>query len=202
MSDSVLSAVIGASIALIGLIIAKDGKVSEFRQQWIDALRDDVAILISNAIHYSENALNAKAANEAIARIRLRLNPREKQSKALLKSMQALNVAVHGDLANVKQVSDGVVGAAHEVLSLEWKRVKRGELKYRIILYLALVALCFSGGKLLYPDVQHVWQRLFKQESPTASVPPASSPQMYPSPARRAGPASPSPMMHSSSPSS
>jgi hypothetical protein len=48
VSDSVLSAVIGASIATIGLIVAKEGKTSEFRQQWIDGLRNDIATLISN----------------------------------------------------------------------------------------------------------------------------------------------------------
>lgn len=30
-------------MALLGLIISKEQKVSEFRQQWIDALREDIA---------------------------------------------------------------------------------------------------------------------------------------------------------------
>ncbi len=40
---AVLTTVISASVATIGVIVAKDAKVSEFRQAWIDALREDVS---------------------------------------------------------------------------------------------------------------------------------------------------------------
>jgi hypothetical protein len=42
---AVIAAIIAGSIALLGLIISKEQKVSEFRQQWIDALRQDIAPL-------------------------------------------------------------------------------------------------------------------------------------------------------------
>ena len=47
------AALIAGVVSLLGLVISKEQKVSEFRQAWIDALRSDVASLIShvNAIH-------------------------------------------------------------------------------------------------------------------------------------------------------
>jgi hypothetical protein len=44
------TALLGAGIAIVGLVISKESKVSEFRQQWIDGLRADVASLVSTAI--------------------------------------------------------------------------------------------------------------------------------------------------------
>lgn len=41
-----IAAIVAALVALLGLIISKEQKVSEFRQQWIDALRADIAATI------------------------------------------------------------------------------------------------------------------------------------------------------------
>jgi hypothetical protein len=50
MSDNLIGPIIGASVAVMGMIVAKETKVSELRQQWIDGLRADVAKLISLAL--------------------------------------------------------------------------------------------------------------------------------------------------------
>ena len=43
----ILSAIIGASVATAALIVNRENKISEFRQEWINGLRDDVGSLIS-----------------------------------------------------------------------------------------------------------------------------------------------------------
>lgn len=49
ISPVIVTAVITALISLLGLIIAKEHKVSEFRQAWIDSLRDDISRLLAHS---------------------------------------------------------------------------------------------------------------------------------------------------------
>jgi hypothetical protein len=48
-SATVLAAVVAAGAAFVGLVIAKEQKISEFRQQWIDALRSEIAEFAAHA---------------------------------------------------------------------------------------------------------------------------------------------------------
>lgn len=41
---------IATAVTLIGILITNQAKVSEFRQLWINALRDDAATLISHTL--------------------------------------------------------------------------------------------------------------------------------------------------------
>jgi hypothetical protein len=38
---------VAGAFSLLGLLISKEQKVSEFRQAWIDALRADIAALVA-----------------------------------------------------------------------------------------------------------------------------------------------------------
>jgi hypothetical protein len=162
MSDSILSAVIGASIALIGLIVSKEGKTSEFRQQWIDGLRADIASLISCSLHPSEGA--AKTANECQARINLRLNPDESPSIELLGAVERLGVSVNGKATpdETESAATKVVETAQVVLKSEWKRVKRGEWKYVTVLSIASASLIISVAILLYAPINVLFLTLFR----------------------------------------
>ena len=46
---AVIAAIIAGAISLVGLIVGKELKTSEFRQQWIDALRSDISKLIATS---------------------------------------------------------------------------------------------------------------------------------------------------------
>lgn len=96
-------AFIAALISLLGLLISKESKVSEFRQAWIDALREEIAAVITHA-HAIHGAYLAKfpdnteiwrnmredfvGLNEAWAKIKLRLKPQEAQAKAILEALK------------------------------------------------------------------------------------------------------------------
>lgn len=43
---SVIAAIIAAAAAGVGLVITKENKTSEFRQDWIDGLREELAELM------------------------------------------------------------------------------------------------------------------------------------------------------------
>jgi hypothetical protein len=102
---AVAAAVIAALISLLGLIISKEQKISEFRQEWIDSLRKEISSLIShaNAIHGGSVARPPSVAaawkdvredfvgiNEAAANIRLRLNSKEPPSCAVLSTIDKI----------------------------------------------------------------------------------------------------------------
>jgi hypothetical protein len=46
-------AIIAGVFSLISLIISKENKTSEFRQQWIDSLRDEISNFLSNLTQYT-----------------------------------------------------------------------------------------------------------------------------------------------------
>jgi hypothetical protein len=47
---AVLVALIAGVVSLVGLIISKEQKLSEFREQWIDSLRSEISSLVSHAM--------------------------------------------------------------------------------------------------------------------------------------------------------
>src|SRR5947209_13893083 len=108
-SGAVLTSIIGASIATISLAVGKDSKVSEFRQQWIDALRADIAryCSVSLALYKANVAYSLKErleldikhgasdhlvdeANDLNFRIRLRLDSSKTKSSDLREVMDVL----------------------------------------------------------------------------------------------------------------
>lgn len=150
MSDlsvgAVGAAIIAGLVSLLGLIIGKEQKVSEFRQVWIDDLRKClVAYLVNiNAIsdglrlqksgkQIDNSALlaNYKSLNEASNGIKLRVNAKEAPAKPLLKSMSDFEVLANTNASltpdQIRAIEEGFVEASRELLKFEWKRVKRGE---------------------------------------------------------------------------
>ncbi|WP_119257810.1 hypothetical protein [Shinella zoogloeoides] len=140
------AALIAGLVSLLGLIIGKEQKVSEFRQAWVDELRKClVAYLVNiNAIcdalrlrkagkSIDDAALlaNYKLLNEANHGIRLRVNAAEAPAEALLKSMTDFE-ALSTDNASltpdrIRVVEQAFVEASKGLLKFEWNRVKRGE---------------------------------------------------------------------------
>lgn len=156
LSDTVSAAMAASLIAawasLLGLIISKESKISEFRQAWIDALRSEVARLIAhaNAIHGASTARPMSGGtawdaarpdfvgiNEAAALIRLRLKPTDAEEKAVLANIAELEKllapGVILDHDKINQEEKKLVGAAQTVVNREWRRVKHGEGGYRAL---------------------------------------------------------------------
>jgi hypothetical protein len=105
IAGTIIAAAIAAFISLVGLIITKESKISEFRQAWIDALRADIAAIITHSHAVSGTWDEARSSssdtakwldvqahvaslNEAWIRIKLRLNPTETSSISLLEAMK------------------------------------------------------------------------------------------------------------------
>ncbi|MBB3346022.1 hypothetical protein [Sphingomonas sp. BK069] len=163
------AAIIAGLVSLLGLIIGKEQKISEFRQAWINDLRKClIAYLVQiNAIADAIRSRaqpggpgtaaiieNYKALNEASHGIVLRVNPDEATAKALLASMSAFeNLAKNNATltpTNIEEAEKVYVSASKNLLKHEWKRVKRGERTYVLSKYIVLTCIILLIVAMIY----------------------------------------------------
>lgn len=157
---TVAAALVAGGIARANLIASKETKVSEFRQAWINALRDDLAALFSNtrtlarAVQESQAPQSGETekfgiekakitavrhgAAENYHRIRLRLNANQPDHNELcrllglmMEAQQAYMTNETGDVSEPIGAVEKAASYAETVLKREWETVKSGERAYR-----------------------------------------------------------------------
>ena len=141
---AIAAALIAAFIAFIGMIIAKENKTSEFRQAWIDNLREDVVSLIGAWRGYLDSKKqstqlgdqadkvkfdNSIEVKKCANRIKLRLNSTkqnrtEHEEKVFLIMDEILS---NQSIRSPDQTMADLSLNTGIVLKEEWEKVKRGE---------------------------------------------------------------------------
>jgi hypothetical protein len=164
-SGTILTSVIAASAATIGVVVTKDSNISEFRQKWIDALRADVSKLcsVSLALYHAnvkyslrdrvdglilrDSNVLVDEANDLSNRIRLRLDPKKPKQARLVDATRRLaglcSSAQEGFDTTEREVQH-VLDDALVVIEDAWEDVKRGEPRFRWAFRIALSALVLS----------------------------------------------------------
>ena len=147
--DAIEAGLIATGATILGILVTNQAKVSEFRQKWIDALREDAAKLITHTlmIHAASSEDDVDESfvqvHETTARIRLRLNPKEKKTEVVVAAMNSMRDANHSEqpveFAALNQRIDNFTNAVQDVLKSEWRRVKFGEPLYRAVFILVVV---------------------------------------------------------------
>lgn len=158
--NAVDASLIATVAALLGVLITNQGKISEFRQKWIDELREDAATLITHTlmIHAAtgEEDLDESyiQVHQTTARIQLRLNPKEKRTLAIIAAMNEMREANHvlALFDEMNQRIDTFTKAMQRALKKEWRRVKWGEPLYRGVFVLAIVAVLLSVLAFLHQN--------------------------------------------------
>ncbi|WP_406871023.1 hypothetical protein ABEB22_05670 [Thioclava sp. 'Guangxiensis'] len=168
------AAIIAGLISIIGLVISKEQKISEFRQAWINDLRQclsDYLVQINAVCDATrlKNKGNTIAPdkqldlhiklNSANHGIRFRINETEAPAKEILASMARFEELAMsgGDLTpeNIRKIEDDFIRDASKLLKLEWKRVKRGEASYlfikRAAFIVTIVFIMLAAWLLMYP---------------------------------------------------
>ena len=179
-AGAVIAAFITGLISLVNMLIAKDQKISEIRQAWIDSVRTEVAAFIASATaipvmgriidskqsydksrpdawsdmtHYAKETLPEFI--KGYNRIVLLLNP--STHKKLIDYVDALKTAtemykrsVHTE---IEARSSDVLCETQRVLEDEWLTVQRGEPMYRATKRLIVALL----GLLLTISAVGVW---------------------------------------------
>ena len=159
---TLVAALIASALSFVNLTLTKEQKTSEFRQAWIDGLRQDLSSFFAGTrafaratetLHFFGADYKEKAAllmsDEKISniryqtaethyRIKLRLNPDEVEHKELLRLMtraiaeQNIMLTEKTDVKKTLIAIELAAEYARPVLKKEWRRVKKGELPFRI----------------------------------------------------------------------
>ena len=168
------AALIAGIFSLVNMIISKEVKISELRQNWIDKLREDLSIFLSEIetlSRFAESALAFKPTigftNDELAEFRrqyrdhysrlsethrkiiLRLNPSEHAD--ILSKLKSIQSRFYGNCSNIQdiyKIIDDTAAGAQAILKSEWKRVKKGETIFRttkIVFGVALILLFAIG---------------------------------------------------------
>lgn len=141
---TLFAAGIAATVSFVVSVLSKEQKTSEFRQQWIDALREDMAELIGelSVLHvvatdnvnigivtrenFAELYDNIVKARMLITRIELRVNPMEHQKLLeALHEQRKMGSEPNDEIRH--EAIERLVAESQAVLKTEWDRVKRGE---------------------------------------------------------------------------
>jgi len=149
--NTIEAGLIATGVTLLGIIITNQAKVSEFRQKWIDALREDAATLVTHTfvVHSAKAGENTDDSyiqlNQVSARIRLRLNPREKETQAIITAMNKMREANHSvsEFSKIAEYVNEFVDSVQTLLKKEWRRVKYGEPFYRFTCICVILGVLF-----------------------------------------------------------
>lgn len=166
---AIVAAMVAGLVSFIVTILAKEQKTSEFRQAWIDALRQDLSDFAAAAISLTDPvrllAESSATASElrrhllkerypelkqieaTRTRILLRLNP-EEHCKLISLIERAYSYSAARDErddpnAGSRLIAD-FVSESQAVLKYEWKRVKRGETVFWVTKWLSLAVFVLS----------------------------------------------------------
>tara|TARA_R110002126_G_C10464877_1_gene500614 strand:+ start:201 stop:788 length:588 start_codon:yes stop_codon:yes gene_type:complete len=163
----ILAAFIGGFFTLISLIISKEQKTSEFRQEWIDDLRQEIsdhiaALTMLSAMRQYQTVSDEdflKSVSEEQQRvtttftaIKLRINPSESNNNLkqlnnnfLTKLEYCRSLYNDSDWEGARRCCNELTDAAVPMLKAEWERVKQGENTYiltkRIAIGITVLAL-------------------------------------------------------------
>ena len=137
---AITAALIAGFIAFIGMIITKENKTSEFRQEWIISLRENLAKLYKlygtynsdDGTNPNKRKVTEDELNEVIATIKLHLNHGNPSvhEKNLHTAIHNLNMNTTLGKQSLIPLFDELTEHSHLVLKEEWKRVKKGEDAY------------------------------------------------------------------------
>lgn len=177
---AIITATIAGSFSYFTQITAKEQKISEFREQWIDGLRGSISQFISAlsylSILYHLNSVKGDHAkdkfdmavsvqdayelvNKSYNDIILRINHSEsnRQGKGVNDSfLSTLETTreyyLQGNYQEAQKACNSLRDAAKPLLKYEWERVKRGEPRYnRAKLFAGIVlVLGLTAAGLLF----------------------------------------------------
>ena len=180
---ALFTAMIAGFFAFMNLISSKEQKVSEFRQDWINQLRDAISEYISSLSylsilykHHSEQDESKKKSkfdmaqsvdetysklNKSYNDILFRVNPKEKNKKHTMINDEFLSALgetrdlyMKSDFLGAVKACDKLRDKTKPLLKYEWVRVKGGEPRFKFWKFFAVFILATGFGLSLYCGYQ------------------------------------------------
>ncbi|HCE2458254.1 TPA: hypothetical protein NGU08_004573 [Vibrio parahaemolyticus] len=173
----IIAALIGGAFSFLSLVLTKEQQISQLRQNWIDALRDDIskyiaALVATEEIYWAMNQKHGDAVDVlarsmetkeehqelaiAYSSIMMRLNPDDKSEhqKALRKSLvKSKTLANDGKWDESAAMVDSIREFAQLTLKEEWERVKVGEPSFvnsKRVAVIGVVTSLLVAGLVIY----------------------------------------------------
>lgn len=179
------AALIAGLVSILGLIIAKEQKISEFRHAWIGDLQKSIVAYLENlnaicdVVRTNPAQQQAslpilmplyKALNVASNSIKLSINPSEDAAASVLSALNEFEVLAGANAnlqpAAIREIETKFLAASRVLMKGEWKRVKRGELTFVVakwssvaavvLLALAIALLILYGSRTI--DEVNCWR--------------------------------------------
>lgn len=201
MVGAVVAALLTGLFNLTNLIVSKEDKVSDFRQKWLDSLREEsskLLAIIDTLVRLVEPRLQGKPEgltaddivqlrkdyeeryrdlNEMRFRVLLRLNPKEHTT--LTTNLSQLTHAFYGPCNNIDEIRGlqvAIVEDTQRTIKETWERVKQGEKTFRRMRKaLMVVVLILAGLLVLAPVVLPDLRRSFEGRHATSTPSPATA---------------------------
>ena len=172
----IIVALIAVFVSFVGLLISKEQKTSEFRQEWINTLREDISKFIGQThsvrqlvnINKTSEEKNETSNNvllgsvemrELQSKIELLINPKEEKHIELVQLIDDTiqKLQAHKDIFEYKKTHQESIkkltSLSQEILKEEWERVKKGEpFFYRFKLFFGITiiaAILYASYKVL-----------------------------------------------------
>lgn len=171
----IMAALIAGFFSILNLIVSKEQKVSEFRQQWIDSLRQELSDHMAAVVSLSamrelqsdsdEDFINTtselqKLVTSSFMSIKLRINPDDSDEHIKTLNLEVLRLMDKGrTLFNESKWKEArlncneITVASIPMLKEEWKRVKRGEKVYVWSKRIAIGVFVLSLVSLIYATI-------------------------------------------------
>lgn len=172
------AALIAGLVSILGLIIAKEQKISEFRHAWIGDLQKAIVAYLENlnaicdVVRTNPTQQQAslpilmplyKALNVASNSIKLSINPSETAAASVLAALDEFEVLAGANAnlqpAAIREIEKKFLASSRALMKGEWKRVKRGELTFVVakwssvgavfLLALAIASLILYGSRTI-----------------------------------------------------
>lgn len=185
------AALIAGFFSLLSLIVSKEQKVSEFRQQWIDNLRQEISdhiaalISLSTIFETAQNIANNVTEVESNLRqrvtatytsIKLRINPEDSNTNIRTLNQEVLRLldeerALFNESKwrEARLKCNEITSASIPMLKEEWKRVKKGESVYVWSKRGAIAIFMASAFSLAYLSYEY-WPSTKKPVSEASEV--------------------------------
>lgn len=172
---TISAAFLSGLVSIVNLTIAKEHKISELRQAWIDSIRNDLANLIAMYVtvlnsficdkskkngnidyveFYEKHISSISSATELHHRIILRLNNTKEHEKiiAMLTDIEYSIVDLERlkNTNEMKYLFDELNNLSQILLKKEWERVKHGEPSFNKMKKFALTLIFIPALYILY----------------------------------------------------
>ncbi|KRB93216.1 hypothetical protein ASE22_25580 [Sphingomonas sp. Root720] len=137
-------------IAAMSAVIGKENKISEFRQAWIDAQREDLATITAEAIAYASETDPSKKVGRlasfdgAHSRVELRENPEKEEWTTVRGNLETLREGMlkpAPDIVGLRFLCTTILVEARSPLKANWTIVKKGEPWFRRFKRAIIVAI-------------------------------------------------------------